>query len=121
MGNRRCGALLPKWVAPPACFTQCLAAKLGLPRRYGLKGFARLSDALDQASGRDPLERLSAMGRAYPANALASRSYYAVMFRRSIPGFIPSPEAYEASLRPLGRLADTVADCIAAGYSAAKT
>ena len=55
------------------------------------------------------------MGRAYRANALANRSYYAIMFQRPIPGFEPSPEAYEVSLRPLRTLAIAVADCSRAG------
>lgn len=79
------------------------------------EGFDRLSTLLDQADGATPLERLAAMGRAYRANALANRSYYAIMFQRPIPGFEPSPEAYAASLRPLHKLADAVRDCIDAG------
>jgi hypothetical protein len=72
-------------------------------------------DGRKAVTGAGPLERLAAMGRAYRANALANRSYYTVMFQRPIPGFEPSPEAYQASLVPLHALADTVADCIDAG------
>lgn len=89
--------------------------KAGIAEALWREGFDRLSGALAQAAGADPLERLAAMGRAYRANALANRSYYAVMFQRPIPGFEPSPEAYEASLQPLRALADAVAECIRAG------
>jgi AcrR family transcriptional regulator len=89
--------------------------KAGIAEGLWREGFERLGAALDQVTGADPLERLAAMGRAYRANALANRSYYAVMFQRPIPGFEPSPEAYEASLEPLRALAGTVADCIQAG------
>jgi AcrR family transcriptional regulator len=86
--------------------------KAGIAEALWNEGFTRLGNALDQASGPTPLERLAAMGSAYRANALANRSYYAVMFQRPIPGFVPSPEAYEASLRPLRLLAEAVAECI---------
>ena len=89
--------------------------KRGIAEALWREGFERLDAALGQASGDSPLEHLAAMGRAYRANALANRSLYAVMFQRPIPGFEPSPEAYQASLRPLQALADAVADCIGAG------
>jgi AcrR family transcriptional regulator len=89
--------------------------KPGIAEALWQEGFERLGAALDQAGGADPLQRLAAMGRAYRTNALANRSYYAVMFQRPIPGFEPSPDGYEASLKPLHALAETVADCIRAG------
>jgi AcrR family transcriptional regulator len=105
--------------AEAGCSTSVLytmfGGKAGIAEALWREGFDRLSAALDAATGEHPLERLGAMGRAYRANALANRSYYAVMFQRPIPGFEPSPEAYEASLTPLRALADTVADCIRAG------
>ena len=105
--------------AEAGCSTSVLytmfGGKAGIAEALWREGFDRLSAALDAATGDHPLERLGAMGRAYRANALASRSYYAVMFQRPIPGFEPSPEAYEASLTPLRALADTVVECIRAG------
>jgi AcrR family transcriptional regulator len=105
--------------AEAGCSTSVLytvfGGKLGIAEVIWREGFDRLSAALNAAAGDHPLERLAAMGRAYRANALANRSYYAVMFQRPIPGFEPSPEAYEASLGPLRTLADTVAQCIDAG------
>ena len=89
--------------------------KAGIAEALWTEGFERLSAALAGATADHPLERLGAMGRAYRANALANRSYYTIMFQRPIPGFEPSPEAYEASLVPLRTLADAVADCIRAG------
>jgi AcrR family transcriptional regulator len=105
--------------AEAGCSTSVLytmfGGKAGIAEALWREGFDRLNAALDAATGDHPLERLGAMGRAYRSNALANRSYYAVMFQRPIPGFEPSPEAYEASLKPLRALADTVAECIRAG------
>jgi AcrR family transcriptional regulator len=105
--------------AEAGCSTSVLytmfGGKAGIAEGLWREGFTRLAAALDQATGADPLQRLAAMGRAYRSNALANRSYYAVMFQRPIPGFQPSPQAYEESLRPLHMLAHTVADCIDRG------
>ena len=113
-------ALTMRRIASEAgCSTSVLytmfGGKAGITDALWREGFERLGVALDQAAGADPLQRLAAMGRAYRANALANRSYYAVMFGRPIPGFEPSPEAYEESLRPLRALADAVSDCLDAG------
>jgi AcrR family transcriptional regulator len=113
-------ALTMRRVAAEAgCSTSVLytmfGGKAGIAETLWREGFDRLNTALDEATGADPLDRLAAMGRAYRANALANKSYYAVMFQRPIPGFEPSPEAYAASLKPLHALADAVADCISAG------
>lgn len=89
--------------------------KTGIADELWREGFARLRRALEAAKGADPLTRLTAMGQAYRANALANRAYYAIMFQRPIPGFEPSEPAYAESLRPLRVLGDAVADCIEAG------
>ena len=89
--------------------------KAGVAEGLWREGFERLRQALEQAEGDDPLGRLAALGRAYRANALANRPYYAVMFQRPIPGFQPSVQAYADSLRPLKILVDAVAECIDAG------
>jgi AcrR family transcriptional regulator len=105
--------------AAAGCSTSVLytmfGGKSGVAEGLWREGFERLRQALEQAEGDDPLARLAAMGRAYRTNALANRAYYAVMFQRPIPGFQPSAEAYEESLRPLRLLVDAVADCIRAG------
>jgi AcrR family transcriptional regulator len=89
--------------------------KAGIAEALWREGFDRLTAALHAATGASPLEQLASMGRAYRSNALTNRSYYAVMFQRAIPGFEPSPEAYQASLKPLQALAHAAADCIRAG------
>jgi AcrR family transcriptional regulator len=89
--------------------------KAGVAEALWCEGFERLHAALDGVDADEPLARLAAMGQAYRVCALANRSYYAVMFARPIPGFEPSPEAYEVSLRPLRLLTEAVADCVDAG------
>jgi AcrR family transcriptional regulator len=79
------------------------------------EGFERLRQAMERVEAGDPLQRLSALGQAYRANALANRAYYGVMFQRPIPGFQPSAQAYADSLRPLRILERAVADCVRAG------
>ena len=105
--------------AEVGCSTSVLyssfGGKAGVAEALWLEGFARLHDALAAVDAEEPLARLAAMGRAYRDSALANRSYYAVMFGRPIPGFEPSPAAYEQSLRPLHLLTDAVAACIEAG------
>lgn len=88
--------------------------KSGIAEALWREGFAQLYRALERADGPGPLNRLAAMGRTYRDNALANRSYYAVMFQRPIPGFEPSDDAYQEALRTLEILADCVSDCIAA-------
>jgi AcrR family transcriptional regulator len=89
--------------------------KAGVAEALWCEGFERLHAALASVDGDDPLARLTGMGRAYRASALANRSYYGIMFSRPIPGFEPSAEAYEVSLRPLALLTDAVAACVEAG------
>lgn len=93
--------------------------KAGVAEGLWCEGFERLHAALSAAAAAagsaDPLARLAAMGRAYRESARADRSYYAVMFQRSIPGFAPSPEARAVSLRPLQLLVDAVTACMEAG------
>jgi AcrR family transcriptional regulator len=89
--------------------------KAGVAEALWCEGFERLHTALAGVNGDDPLARLTGLGRAYRASALANRSYYWIMFSRPIPGFQPSAEAYEVSLRPLALLTDAVAACVDAG------
>jgi AcrR family transcriptional regulator len=90
-------------------------SKAGVAEALWCEGFERLHAALASVDDDEPLTRLARLGRAYRQTALANRSYYAVMFSRPIPGFEPSPEAYEVSLRPLRLLVEAVAACVAAG------
>ena len=89
--------------------------KSGVAEGLWREGFERLRQAMERVEADDPLGRLTALGHAYRANALANRAYYAVMFQRPIPGFEPSAEAYADSLRPLRILVGAVADGIEAG------
>jgi AcrR family transcriptional regulator len=89
--------------------------KPGVAEGLWREGFDRLRRAMERVEADDPLGRLTALGQAYRANALANRPYYAVMFQRPIPGFEPSADAYADSLRPLRILVDAVAGCIRAG------
>jgi AcrR family transcriptional regulator len=90
-------------------------SKAGVAEALWCEGFERLHAALAAVDRQEPLARLAGLGQAYRTCALANRSYYAVMFARPIPGFEPSPEAYEVSLRPLRLLTEAVADCVEAG------
>lgn len=96
-------------------FYSMFAGKAGVAEALWCEGFERLHAELAAVEDDEPLARLTAMGQAYRACALANPSYYAVMFSRPIPGFKPSPEAYEVSLRPLRLLTEAVAGCVAAG------
>lgn len=89
--------------------------KPGIAEALWREGFDRLRVALEQARDSDPIDRLTAIADAYRWNALANRSYHAIMFQRVIPEFEPSPAAYEASLRPLKIVVATVEACIEAG------
>jgi hypothetical protein len=89
--------------------------KAGVAEALWCEGFERLHAALSAVEDDEPLARLAAMGRAYRESALANRSYYGIMFGRPIPGFDPSPEAYEVSLRPLRLLTEAVAAVVEAG------
>ncbi|HEY6708963.1 MAG TPA: TetR/AcrR family transcriptional regulator [Actinomycetota bacterium] len=105
--------------AEAGCSTSVLytmfGGKPGVAEGLWREGFDRLRQAMEGVEADDPLRRLTALGQAYRASALANRAYYAVMFQRPIPGFEPSAEAYADSLRPLGILVDAVADCIRVG------
>lgn len=114
------GALTMRRIAGEVgCSTSVLytmfGGKAGVAEGLWREGFERLRQALKTVDGSDPLDRLTAIGRAYRANALANPPYYAVMFQRPIPGFEPSAEAYAASLEALQVLVDAVAECIDAG------
>jgi AcrR family transcriptional regulator len=90
-------------------------SKAGIAEALWCEGFERLYAALSAVDGDDPLARLAAMGQIYRDSALHNQSYYGVMFGRPIPGFVPSEEAYEVSLRPLRLLTDAVETCVEAG------
>lgn len=92
------------------------AGKEGVVRAMYREGFARLARRLaDVPRGDDPRDYLLGTGRAYRAAALASPNYYAVMFERPVPEFVPGPDDRRASDATLAVLEDAVRRCAAAG------
>jgi AcrR family transcriptional regulator len=91
-------------------------SKDGLADALFREGFQRLRRRLEAvAPGDDPLARLRALAHAYRESALASRSYYGVMFQQAIPGFRPSAASLAAAGASLEVLTDAVRDCMDAG------
>jgi AcrR family transcriptional regulator len=91
-------------------------SKDGLADALFREGFERLRGRLAAvAPADDPLARLSALAHAYRESALASRSYYGVMFQQAIPGFRPSAASLAAAGASLEVLTDAVRDCMDAG------
>jgi AcrR family transcriptional regulator len=91
-------------------------SKDGLADALFREGFERLRRHLEAvAPGDDPLARLRALAHAYRESALASRSYYGVMFQQAIPGFRPSAASLAAAGASLEVLTDAVRDCMDAG------
>jgi AcrR family transcriptional regulator len=62
-----------------------LGGKDGLVDALLIRGFGRLTAALEAASGPDPLERLRDCGHRYRAFGLANPHFYAIMFEGAIP------------------------------------
>jgi AcrR family transcriptional regulator len=91
-------------------------SKDGLADALFREGFQRLRRRLEAvAPGDDPLARLRALAHAYRESALASRSYYGVMFQQAIPGYRPSAESLAAAGASLEVLTDAVRACMDAG------
>jgi AcrR family transcriptional regulator len=91
-------------------------SKDGLADALFREGFERLRRRLETvAPGADPLARLTALAHAYRESALASRSYYGVMFQQAIPGFRPSAASLAAAGASLEALTDAVRRCMDAG------
>jgi len=94
--------------------------KAGLADALYAEGFARLAStaraALDAAPPPGDPERIAAIGRAYLAFARAEPGFFAVMFGRAIPGFVPT-RATRGSCRTatFGRLVAEVQACLDAG------
>jgi AcrR family transcriptional regulator len=91
-------------------------SKDGLADALFREGFERLRRRLEAvAPADDPLARLTALAHAYRESALASRSYYGVMFQQAIPGFRPSAASLAAAGASLEVLTDAVRGCMDAG------
>ncbi|MDP9861042.1 MULTISPECIES: TetR/AcrR family transcriptional regulator [Streptosporangium] len=92
-------------------------SKEGLAEALYLEGFERFRRRLEAVPARgNALEHLTALGPAYREAALAEPGYYALMFERAIPGFVPSERARTLARAALNVLDRVIADCISAGY-----
>ncbi|MET8336121.1 TetR/AcrR family transcriptional regulator [Streptosporangium canum] len=92
-------------------------SKEGLAEALYLEGFERFRRRLESVPARrNALEHLTALGPAYREAALAEPGYYALMFERAIPGFLPSERARTLARAALNVLDRVIADCISAGY-----
>ncbi|MEU3078411.1 TetR/AcrR family transcriptional regulator [Streptomyces laurentii] len=93
--------------------------KEGLVDALYREGFARLRRAQEQVPpDDDSLARLSALGVAYRAHALAEPAYYRVMFEQAIPEYRPSVEALKEAESAFGASVAAVQACIDAGVFA---
>jgi len=94
--------------------------KAGLADALYAEGFARLAEAgrraLEAAPPPGDPERVVAIGQAYLAFARAEPGFFAVMFGRAIPGFVPT-RATRGTCRgtTFGRLVAEVQQCLDAG------
>ncbi|WP_440099393.1 TetR/AcrR family transcriptional regulator [Streptosporangium sp. H16] len=92
-------------------------SKEGLAEALYLEGFERFRRRLEAVPSRkDALEHLIALGPAYREAALNEPGYYALMFERAIPGFMPSERARTLARAALNIVDRVIADCISAGY-----
>ncbi|WP_440071030.1 TetR/AcrR family transcriptional regulator [Streptosporangium sp. OZ121] len=92
-------------------------SKEGLAEALYLEGFERFRRRLEAVPSRkDALEHLIALGPAYREAALDEPGYYALMFERAIPGFMPSERARTLARAALNIVDRVIADCISAGY-----
>lgn len=92
-------------------------SKEGLAEALYLEGFERFRRRLEAVPSRgSALEHLTALGPAYREAALAEPGYYALMFERAIPGFMPSERARTLARAALNILDRVIADCISSGY-----
>jgi AcrR family transcriptional regulator len=94
--------------------------KAGIVRALYREGFDRLRGRLEAlpAAG-DELAHLRSLAYAYREQALAEPAYYAVMFTRPVPQFVPSDDDVAHARRSLQVLVDAVAAAQAAGRVAA--
>ncbi|GAA3038829.1 MULTISPECIES: TetR/AcrR family transcriptional regulator [Streptosporangium] len=92
-------------------------SKEGLAEALYLEGFERFRRRLEAVPPRkNALEHLTALGPAYREAALAEPGYYALMFERAIPGFVPSERARTLARAALNIVDRVIADCMSSGY-----
>ncbi|GGS45463.1 hypothetical protein GCM10010156_00040 [Planobispora rosea] len=92
-------------------------SKEGLAEALYLEGFERFRRRLNAVPPRkNALEHLIALGPAYREAALAEPGYYALMFEKAMPGFLPSERARTLARAALNIFDRVISDCISAGY-----
>jgi AcrR family transcriptional regulator len=94
-----------------------LGGKDGLVDALLIRGFARLTAALEAMREADPVERLRECGRRYRAFGLANPHFYAIMFEGAIPREHPAerPEVAAQAAAAFTALVRTVEFAAAAG------
>jgi AcrR family transcriptional regulator len=94
-----------------------LGGKDGLVDALLIRGFGRLTAALEAARDPDPLERLRDCGRRYRDFGLANPHFYAIMFEGAIPRERPSEaaEVHEQGAAAFGALVRVVEYAAASG------
>jgi AcrR family transcriptional regulator len=90
--------------------------KEGIVRAMYREGFDRLEQCLaDVPTAAPPPDYLLGLGRAYRTAALRSPHYYAVMFGRPVPEFVPGAHDVERSIATRAFLTGGVVRCIECG------
>lgn len=91
--------------------------KDGLADALFVEGFRLLDQHLDAVpTFLEPIPKVIELGRAYFQNALTNAHYYGVMYLQVIPGYQPSPEAFEHGIHSFGTLVRAVQACIGTGH-----
>ncbi len=73
------------------------------------QGQRELDEAMTLPEGDVNREDFRATSKAFFAFCVADPVRYQLMFQRTIPGFIPSPESYQLAVDHLGRVSDRMA------------
>lgn len=81
-----------------------------------IEGFQKLTDVIAEAhANADAIDDLRTCAQGYRTFALQHSTYYELMFDRSIPGYVMSPQAISAAAAALGSLAEHVQHAIDEG------
>ena len=101
-------------IAPMGVYSR-LGGKDGLVDALLIRGFDRLTAALNAADGAGPLQRLRACGRRYRQFGLANPHFYAIMFEDAIPRDALPDAVLEHAGAAFGALVASVELAAAAG------
>lgn len=87
-----------------------------------MEGFTRMNKDLSVLFHvKDPMERLTAMGRAYVAFAMGNPDYYELMFIKKAPlEGLQKPEEWKSGALTFENLVDVVKECQAKGHFVGK-